>query len=168
MQRFDEAKTTKARYAFTITRFQCYCVYRMSSDTTVFCPQHRVPIKQTETIPTETPGRPDIPGSVMHTANNQIHIMLHNSSNNSIHTMVSTNHGQGNEWEETQTEYVGICAACLIENDDQRQTRIAMCECGDEKCPYRWCGEITNLHAYWRLHVQIQCPDTVPRYHRHS
>ena len=29
-----------------------------------------------------------------------------------------------------------------------------MCECGQEKCSYRWCGMTDGLHALWRIHAQ--------------
>ena len=148
------------QYVFTVTRFRCLCVYRTVGDTAVFCPQHRAPIVENETFHTHTPETPDIPGLVMHLPANNTPVTLRNHTRNSIHTMVSTLDGEGNKWDDAQEEYVGICAACLIEGDESQETRIAMCECGDDKCSYRWCGDTTGLHAYWRIHALKQSQET--------
>ena len=148
------------QYVFTVTRFRCLCVYRTIGDTAVFCPQHRAPIMENETFHTSTPETPDIPGLVMYPPANNTPVTLRNHTRNSIHTMVSILDGEGNEWEAPQEEYVGICAACLIEDEENHETRIAMCECGDEKCSYRWCGDTTGLHAYWRIHALKQSEET--------
>ena len=143
---------TDQTYVFTTTRFQCGCVYRTASDTAVFCPQHRGLIAETTSINTSTPAVPETPGLVMLPTLN-IPVTLRNNSHNSLHTTISTYDGQGHEWEEPHDESVGLCAACFIDHEDQRETLIAMCECGDDKCSYRWCGDTSGIHAYWRLHA---------------
>ena len=146
------------QYIFTITRFQCGCVYRTVSDTAVFCPQHHSEphhsyITQKETIYTPTTDVPDVPGLVMNPRTNQPEV-LRNNGYNSIHTIVSVMDGARNEWNTPDDDQTGLCAACYIEQEDYFETGIAMCECGDDHCSYRWCGQLTGVHGFWRLHAQ--------------
>ena len=151
---------TNGRYIFTVTRFACGCAYRTSLDTAVFCPQHhdeshRGAIREQETFYTDTNDTPDVPGLVMSPHSGHRPIVLRNTESNSIHTSVSVLDGSRNEWKASDEDQVGLCAACFIDNeDDYVETRIAMCECGQDRCSYRWCGSLNGLHAYWRLHVQ--------------
>lgn len=156
---------TQKQYVFTITRFICGCVYRTAGDTAVFCPTHRTEphrgvIQEQEMLYTPTPDPPEIPGLVMNSYYKKIPHVLRNSSRNSIHTTASVLDGDGNEWHEPQEEQVGLCAACYIDQDDCFETGIAMCECGNEKCSYRWCGTTTGLHAFWRLHTEGKSKET--------
>ena len=151
---------TEKRYVFTYTRFQCGCAYRTIADTPSFCPQHRAPITNNETMYSTYPGTPHIPGLIMHDHFTNLPVVLRNTSDNSLHTSITTRDGDGNEWEETREDEVGLCAACLIDNDTHIPTRISMCECGNERCSYRWCGATTGLHAYWRLHARGQSEAT--------
>lgn len=143
----------------TFARFACGCIYRTISDQAVFCPQHR-----------REPHRAYVTGNemVIIPAQNIFPIqrlaanpyvssqpaVLHNTERNSIHTVTSTLDGRSQEWDMPQTETVGICPACFIDMEDHNETRVAMCECGNEDCSYRWCGSIQGLHAYWRIHAQ--------------
>ena len=160
-----EANMTQKQYIFNITRFICGCVYRTAGDTAVFCPTHRTEphqgvIQEQETVHTPTADPPDIPGLVMNSHYKTTPHVLRNDSRNSIHTTTSVQDGDGHEWSEPQEDEVGICAACYIDREDCYETRIAMCECGDERCSYRWCGALTGLHAYWRLHTQGKSEET--------
>ena len=80
-------------------------------------------------------------------------MVFRNSEHNSLHTRTQTLDGNSAEWDDAETELAGLCAGCFIENGEHRETGIAMCECGDERCSYRWCGDTSGLHAYWRLHA---------------
>ena len=156
---------TQKQYVFSITRFICGCVYRTVGDTAVFCPTHRAEphrgiIKEQEMLHTPTADPPDIPGLVMNSYYKTMPHVLRNSNRNSIHTMTSVLDGDSHEWAEPEEDQVGLCAACYIDRNDCYETGIAMCECGDEKCSYRWCGALTGLHAYWRLHTQGRSEET--------
>ncbi len=149
---------TEGKYVFTITRFQCGCVYQTIGDTAVFCPQHRREwhrgiITGRETIRTPGPATPDVPGLVMEQYLKGVAHTLRNTRDNSLHTMTSVLDGRGDEWAEPSEEMVGLCAACFIDQEQCSETGVAMCECGNEDCSYRWCGSAEGLHAFWRLHV---------------
>lgn len=156
---------TNTQYLFTFTRFACGCAYRTSTDTPVFCPEHhdephRGAIMEQGTIYTPTPDIPDVPGLVISQHWEHLPILLRNSSSNSLHTTTYVLDAKGNEWKEKEEGQVGLCAACFVEKgNDYFETGIAMCECGQEQCSYRWCGSLTGLHAYWRPHVQGKSKD---------
>ena len=145
---------TERRYIFTTTRFRCGCAYRIIGDTAVFCPQHREIITGTERIETPEPTTPDVPGLVMEQYLKGVAHTLMNTRRNSLHTLTSVLDGRGNEWAEPSEELVGMCAACFIDQEEHYETGMAMCECGDKDCSYRWCGSAEGLHAFWKLHVQ--------------
>ena len=156
---------TEKSYIFTITRFQCGCVYRTVGDTAIFCPRHRSEwhrgsIRETETIYTPTAEAPDIPGLVMHTFKNPMPVTIRNSRKNSLHSMVTTVDADGNEWDEPSEKYVGLCTACFIDHGGYLESKVAACECRNERCSYRWCGTTTGLHAFWRLHAQGRSEET--------
>ena len=144
---------TERRYVFTFTRFGCGCAYRTTSDTAAFCPRHREIITGMETIETPGPETPDVPGLVMDPYLKGTAHTLRNTRHNSLHVMTSVLDGRGGEWAEPSEEIVGICAACFIDQEECSETQVAMCECGDEDCSYRWCGSTEGLHAFWRLHA---------------
>ena len=131
---------TERRYIFTTTRFRCGCAYRIIGDTAVFCPQHREIITGTERIETPEPTTPDVPGLVMEQYLKGVAHTLMNTRRNSLHTLTSVLDGRGNEWAEPSEELVGMCAACFIDQEEHYETGMAMCECGDKDCSYRWCG----------------------------
>ena len=147
------------QYIFHFTTFMCGCVYHTAIDKMIFCPEHRRQrysgtIWSQQTILQPTPDLPDIPGIVMdsHRANRPA--ITYNTSSNSLHTSISVRDGSGNFWRDSEADHVGICPACFTEDSDHYvETGIAMCECGEERCSYRWCGQTSGLHAYWRLHV---------------
>ncbi len=152
---------TTAQHIFTTTRFECGCIYRTISDTAVFCPEHRRPITEEETINIPSPDTPDIPGLVM---NGRSPAILWNTGNNSLHTTTALLDGDSNEWADPNDELVGICPACFIDKEEYLETGIAMCECGDQKCSYRWCGSTQGLHAFWRLHAEGRSQETTGRH----
>ena len=150
---------TGRQYIFRITRFYCGCVYRTVSDDAVFCPEHRHSwhrgfITGQETIQIPGPEVPQIRGMVMNTYAKGLPKTMMNTSRNSLHTRMSVMDGNGGEWSDSEEEEVGICSACFIDSGDLNPTQIAMCECGEEKCSYRWCGMTDGLHALWRIHAQ--------------
>ena len=151
---------TNIQYVFSFARFACGCAYHTLTDTPVFCPQHhdephRGAITELESIYTPAPEIPDIPGLVKSQYWEHPPILLRNSSSNSLHTTTAVLDANGNEWKEKEEGQVGLCAACFVEKgNDYCETGIAMCECGQELCSYRWCGSLTGLHAYWRPHVR--------------
>ena len=151
---------TERRYLFTFTRFACGCAYRTVGDTAVFCPQHRAISTGTER--TLTPGRetPDVPGLVMSPYMKGVAHTLRNTPHNSLHTMTSVLDAQDNEWAEPSEDLAGMCAACFIDQEERSETGVAMCECGNENCSYRWCGSPEGLHAFWRLHVLGKSEET--------
>ena len=155
-----EKRMTERKYIFTIARFRCGCVYRIVGDTAVFCPQHREIITGTERIETPEPETPDVPGLVMNQYVKGIAHTLMNTPRNSLHTMTSVLDGRGDEWAEPSEDLVGMCAACFIDQEEQSETGVAMCECGDKDCSYRWCGSAEGLHAFWRLHVLGKSEET--------
>ncbi len=141
-------------YVYRITRFHCGCAYRTVSDTAVFCPEHRAFITGEETIRLPDSRPPRIPRLATHPEAPQIAIVLENTSRNSLHSQTTVMDGGQNEWDDPQDEELGLCAACFIETQETVPTRIAMCECGNQKCSYRWCGQTDGLHAFWGLHAQ--------------
>lgn len=151
---------TNPQYILTIAHFRCGCAYRTTSDTPVFCPEHRTAdqpsaITEIETLRAPTAEIPDIPGLV--TRNYPLQdqpVVLRNNGANSLHTTVAVTDAQGHEWNTPDDDQVGLCAACYIDDDDLIETRISACECPDTRCTYRWCGALKGLHAYWRPHVQ--------------
>ena len=149
---------TRMQYIFRITRFYCGCIYRTMSDNAVFCPEHRHSsevgfITGQETIQTPGPEVPHIPGLVMDPHAKGLPKTMMNTSRNSLHTRTSLLDGNGREWSDSE-EDVGICGACFLDSGELHTTQIAMCECGEEKCSYRWCGITDGLHALWRIHAQ--------------
>ena len=142
----------------TITRFFCGCSYRTPTDQAVFCPEHRGFITGRETIRHPSPDPPYLQGLAL---NKRIGgaITLRNDERNSIHVLSTVRDGRGEEWSMGESDETGICAACFIESDGtvRDETGIAMCECGDADCSYRWCGRLSGLHALWRLHAQGRC-----------
>ena len=150
---------TATRYQFEFVKFSCGCAYRTIGDVAVLCPQHheethRGVILGVQTYHTDTLETPDIAGLVMSRSWQGGAELLWNTGSNSLHTMKRLLDADGNEWNVPEHEQAGLCPACFIENDEYRETGIATCECGDERCSYRWCGDLTGIHAYWRLHVQ--------------
>ena len=155
-----------SQYIFTATRFYCGCSYRTIGDTAVFCPEHRAEphrgfITGEETIRIPSPQPPDILrlGMNKHLTNQPR--TLRNTEYNSIYTKVQVMGPGQEEWESERAEEVGLCAACFIESLETWETGIAMCECGNENCPYRWCGSTAGIHALWRLHAQGLCLETI-------
>ena len=151
--------TSNGRYIFQTASFQCGCVYRTVADTLVFCPVHRQDwhrgaITGTETLELPGPETPEIEGLVMSPYGKDRPEVYRNTDNNSIHTRVQTFDGRQEEWDEHQAEELGLCPACLIDNVDRHETGIAMCECGSDRCSFRWCGSTQGLHAFWHLHAQ--------------
>ena len=149
---------TEKQYSFKITRFHCGCAYRTMSDDLVFCPEHRhsSPVGFTtghEITQSPGPEVPETPGLVMNPYVEGLPKTMMNTSRNSLHTRTSVVDGNGEEWSGSEEEF-GICNACFIDSGELNPTRIAMCECGEEKCSYRWCGIIHGLHALWRIHAQ--------------
>ena len=149
---------TEKQYSFKIARFQCGCAYRTMSDDLVFCPEHRHSspvgfITGQETFRSPGPEVPQITGLVMNPYVEGLPKTMMNTSGNSLHTRTSVLDGNGEEWSDSEKE-VGICNACFIDSGELNPTRIAMCECGEEKCSYRWCGIIFGLHALWKIHAQ--------------
>ena len=145
-------------YIFKNTRFYCGCAYKTMSDDLVFCPEHRHSstvgfIVGQETTLSPGPEVPQIPGLVMNPYVEGLPKTMMNTSGNSLHTRTSVLDGNGEEWSDSEEE-VGICNACFIDSGKLNPTKIAMCECGEEKCSYRWCGIIHGLHALWRIHAQ--------------
>ena len=149
---------TEKQYSFKNTRFNCGCAYRTMSEDLVFCPEHRHSspvgfITGKETTQSPGPEVPQIPGLVMDPYIQGRPKTMMNTSGNSLHTRTYVLDGKGEEWSDSEKE-VGICNACFIDSGELNPTRIAMCECGEEKCSYRWCGIIFGLHALWRIHAQ--------------
>ena len=143
----------------TFTRFFCGCIYRTLDDQAVFYPQHRQEPHRayatgTERVPIPSQDNFPIRGLVMSRYFKSHPAVLQNSSSNSLHTIVSTKDGRNEEWDTPEPELLGLCTACFIDHEQRDETRIAMCECGDEDCSYRWCGSLDGLHAFWRLHTQ--------------
>ena len=150
----QETGSPNQHYIHRITRFQCGCAYRTPIDTAVFCPTHRAFVTGKENIGLPDSRQPTIQGLVTHPEIPQIAIVLENTSRNSLHSRTTVMDGDQNDWADPQDEELGLCAACLVEEDDCVPTRIAMCECGNQKCSYRWCGRTAGLHAFWGLHAQ--------------
>ena len=128
----------------TFTRFFCGCIYRTLDDQAVFCPQHRQEPHRayatgTERVPIPSQDNFPIRGLVMSRYFKSHPAVLQNSSSNSLHTIVSTKDGRNEEWDTPEPELLGLCTACFIDHEQRDETRIAMCECGDEDCSYRWC-----------------------------
>lgn len=149
----------KRTYLFTFARFGCQCVYRTSTDAAIFCPTHRADPEQAILVEnlefrSSHPTTPDVPNLVRNRYLPTHPAFLQNNSRNSIHTELSILGGRQEEWATSEQGELGLCAACLIDNEDIHETLIAACECPDEQCCYRWCGLLTGLHAYWRLHAQ--------------
>ena len=141
-----------------ITHFFCGCIYFTPTDTAVFCPQHlhsdtpsfatgreavRIPQGSDRSAITDH-GQPSL-GPLFKT--------LYNSTSNSVHIMSYVSDGGHNKWNVPDADQFGLCCACFIDQDILIETRVAMCECGEESCSYRWCGNTDGLHALWRLHA---------------
>ena len=148
----------QTQYMLTITRFSCGCLYRTTVDRAVFCPAHRSRqpvgfITGVETI--RSPVRVDhsLARLAMNPRIPTVPIELRSTDRNSLHQQVRTMDPGGTEWNQT-TDETGLCAPCMVDHEDSRETRIAACECGNPDCPYRWCGSLQGLHALWRPHVQ--------------
>ena len=158
-------RTTK--YTMHTTRFQCGCIYQTSVDTLVFCPEHHSEWHRgviTDSSEIQLPGPdvlPEMEGLVMNPYMRNLPMVFMNSERNSIHTRTQTMDGRMNEWDDADTELAGLCAACFIEHNDHRETRIARCECGRSECSYRWCGETRGLHALWRIHANGNSEETM-------
>lgn len=146
------------QYIFSTTRFHCGCIYQ-TIDEAVFCPEHRRAdpvgfITSQETILTPDSRPPSIQGLVMNSFVKALPQTLRNDERNSIHVRATVLDGRREEWADEDVQEVGLCAACFIDQDEHKETGVAMCECGDEDCSYRWCGSTDGLHALWRLHAQ--------------
>ena len=87
--------------------------------------------------------------------------MLRNSVQNSVHSLASLQDAMGNEWANSEEDQAGRCAACFIDNEEMVETRITACECGNERCSYRWCGRLDGLRALWMTHAQGRSQETV-------
>ena len=145
--------------SFTIARFFCGCAYLNPMDTAIFCPEHRhtphrgyITGRETIKVPEHTPY------SMLHVTPHRtiraFPAILQSDAHNSLHTVTGVSDGHHNDWSIPQADLLGLCAACLIDSEDYNETRIAMCECGNEQCSYRWCGSLQGLHAFWKLHAQ--------------
>lgn len=157
--------TRNRQYVFNITRFHCGCVYQALDDA-VFCPRHRHGdpvgfITSQETIHIPGPGRPAIRELAMLESIPTWPAVLRNDERNSLHRMVATLDGMGNEWDIPGAEEAGLCAACFIDGEEHVETRVAMCECGEERCSYRWCGRTGGLHAMWKIHAEGRSQETI-------
>ena len=141
-------------YVTTVTRFFCGCCYVTPTDQAVFCPQHRGFITGREQVRHQERQAPPWHGVVKGSYTGGPAVLM-NTERNSVHVKSTVLDGRREEWSMGESEEVGICAACFIESDggDRRETEVAMCECGNEDCSYRWCGQLDGLHAFWRLHV---------------
>ena len=78
--------------------------------------------------------------------------VLENNQHNSYHTTVSTK-SPDSTLSDDEPDLTGLCTPCYIQHDQHTSTHIAVCECGDTDCHYRWCGLLTGLHAAWPLHA---------------
>ena len=151
---------------FTIARFFCGCVYPNPKDLALFCPEHRgqphrgyITGHEDIRVHQDTP----IPEQALHPhrSTSNSHHILQNSPHNSIHTVTSVLDNDHNEWATPEAEMTGLCAPCFIDSNYRIQTRTAMCECGNQECPYRWCGKTQGLHALWRFHANGQSMNAI-------
>ena len=151
--------------SFTIARFFCGCAYLNPMDTAIFCPEHRhaphrgyITGRETIRVPKDTSY------SMLHVTPHRtikaFPAILQSDAHNSLHTVTRVLDGHHNDWSLPQADLLGLCAACLIDSEDYNETRIAMCECGNEQCSYRWCGSLQGLHAFWKLHAQGRSEET--------
>ena len=147
-------------HSTTITRFFCGCLYRTPTDQAVFCPEHRGFITGRETIRHPESGPPPLRGLARSRHTGWAETLM-SDERNSIHVAQTVRDPRGEEWSMTEYEETGICCACFIESDGtvRDETGIAMCECGNSDCSYRWCGRLSGLHAFWRLHLQGRCQE---------
>ena len=148
-------KDRGSSYVTTVTRFFCGCCYSTPTDQAVFCPQHRGFITGREQVHHQGSQAPPWHGVVKGRYTGEAEVLM-NTERNSVHVKSTVLDGRGEEWNMGESEEVGICTACFIESDggNRGETGFAMCECGDEDCSYRWCGQLNGLHAFWRLHVK--------------
>lgn len=143
----------------SITRFHCGCIFRTPVDTVVLCPNHKgrprssfITGQERITIPAGYPNASKQLPIDRHPVNRPR--LLQNFPSNSIHTLSYITDPDHNPWSDPEAEITGLCAACFIDDNNLKQTRIAICECGDEQCAYRWCGDTTGLHAFWTIHAE--------------
>ena len=142
-----------------ISRFFCGCIHHTPSDTAVICPDHfNTPeaafLTGKETI--KLPQQNSTPSKFQRTPRPHLRLpagSLHNYPHNSLHTTVAVLDANGEEWSSPDVEQTGLCAACFIDHEYMKETRIAICECGKPDCSYRWCGDIRGLHAFWPIHA---------------
>ena len=145
--------------SLSFTRFFCGCIHRTVGDTAVFCPEHHR-VKPQAAFITGTELLRFLDGTFPYGKNitsspnlDQAHKALRNTSSNTLHVTTTISDPGRNEWAAPEAESVGICPACLIEDDLITETRITACECGDTACFYRWCGRTHGIHAFWRFHA---------------
>ena len=144
--------------ATVITRFYCGCVHLTPNDTAVFCPHHyktNTPayITSREQV-AAAPPNPRKPVSMRYPMGSSPEvILLQNDATNSLHSVSYVTDPQYNDWESPKSHHVGLCPPCFIDDGRLIQTRFARCECGDEECAYRWCGETQGLHGFWPIHA---------------
>lgn len=144
---------TNRRFIFTSAHFRCGCAYRVLFDAVFFCPTHHEPIIEYRTTVTPTPEIPDIPGLVMSRIFKDRPETLRNHAHNSLHKTINVQDRRRQDWGDTGDEENGLCPACFVQHQDFIDTRVAACECRDEQCDYRWCGQTGGLHAWWGLHA---------------
>lgn len=145
---------TERTYVFAYSRFAWGCAYQKTSETTLICPEHRQPLTEEHELRSATRDFPPVEGLMMSRFFKTNPAIIRNSSRNSLHSVLKIRDGGGSEWSDDDENEVGLCPACYIDQQDLVETRITACECADPQCSYRWCGQLSGLHAYWRLHVQ--------------
>ena len=154
---------TTTTYRFKATRFQCGCVYATQDQSAVICPTHRRPILEEINATMQSAQVPEIEGLVMTRYDPSRPEMLKNNQSNSLHSTIAVKDSNGDSWVDEDTDQVGLCPACLIDDNVYTQVTFANCECGDIKCSYRWCGRINGLHALWSIHAQGRSEEVIDR-----
>lgn len=155
---------TPRKYVMRIARFVCGCIYRLSADTLLYCPNHRhmwhrgiITAEETISLPHPMDGTqgnaPEIQNLVRHRTLTNYPVVYENDETNSYY-MTRATASPDSGFRTEQSREAGLCSACLIENDETTPTSYALCECGDRDCRHRWCGSLQGLHAVWPLHAK--------------
>ena len=150
---------------YQVARFFCGCLYLNPLDLALFCPNHRgtpetAYITSLERITTSGEKISPNLGPTGHLTDRIPYEELANRGYNSLHLITYLRDGRNDEWSVPEPDEVGLCAACCIDDGTFHETRVAMCECGDDHCSYRWCGNRRGLHAFWELHAQGRSQET--------
>ena len=152
--------TPTGTYVSTLARYFCGCVYKaLQGEPAVVCPSHQGRpatsfITGMEGIRLPAASQRTPPQIPLNRRENVHPYTLFNNASNSLHTVTYVMDGNHNEWTTPEAVETGLCCACFIDREDSNETFYSLCECGNDNCTYRWCGDTDGLHGFWALHVQ--------------